>query len=62
MIGLVRELLLPRTDAGVAVQTVAGTVGLVAALWLVRRHREARTFVVGLGVLLVALAALRVVH
>ena len=62
MIALIGGLLLPRTDAGVAVQTVAGAGLVVAALWVVRRHREARTFVVGVGVLLVALAALRSVH
>ncbi len=62
MVALIRELLLPRTDAGVAVQTVAGACVLLAALWVVRRHPEARTFVTGVGVLLVALVALRTVH
>jgi len=62
MIVSVGELLLPRTDAGVAVQILGGAAAWVGAMWLVRRRREGRIFVVGVGVLVAALAALRVVH
>jgi len=62
MIVSVGELVLPRTDAGVAVQILGGAGAWVAAMWFVRRHREVRTFVIGVGVLLTALAALRTVH
>lgn len=57
-----RDVLLPTTDAGVLAQFVAvGAVMLLAATAL-RRHRELRTFVTGVGVFTVALMALRAVH
>jgi len=56
------DVLLPTTDAGVALQfavvLAAGYVGVVAT----RRHRDLRLLVIGATVLLVALMALRAVH
>lgn len=56
------ELLLPRTDAGVAVQAVVAAVGFVVALVAVRRQPELRTFVLGVGTITAAWFALRTVH
>lgn len=56
------DLLLPRTDGGALVQTVVATVVFVAALVLVRRNRELRTFVLGAATLTAAWMALRAVH
>jgi hypothetical protein len=57
-----RDLLLPTTDAGALTQLVAvGAVTALAATAL-RRHRELRTFVTGVGKFTRALLALRAVH
>jgi len=56
------DLLLPATDAGVAIQFgVVMVVGLIGLL-LTRRHPDVRLLVVGLTTLLVALMAVRAVH
>lgn len=60
--GIFRELLLPRTDAGVAVQVVVVAVVGVTAFWLVRRDREIRTFVLGCVIFTYAFFGLRAVH
>ena len=56
------DVLLPATDAGVALQfgvvLVAGVVGFIFA----RRSRDVRLLIIGLTVLLVALMALRAIH
>ncbi len=56
------DVLLPTTDAGVALQftvvLIAGFVGLIAT----RRNRDLRLLVIGATLLLVALMALRAVH
>jgi hypothetical protein len=56
------DLLVPATDAGVALQlgivAAAGVIGLIAT----RRNRDLRLLVVGATVLLVAVMALRAVH
>lgn len=57
-----KELLLPRSDAGVLVQTVLAVIILGLALVLVRRDREMRLLVIGLTVLTTAWLALRSVH
>lgn len=56
------SLLLPTTDAGVAVQVVALVLATGVALWAVRRHREAVLLVVGIATFLAGLMALRAVH
>ena len=56
------DLALPRTDAGVLAQVAAALCLFVPALWLVRRDRELRAFVAGLGTLTFALFALRTLH
>lgn len=58
----VKELLLPRTDAGVFVQAAVAVVVLTLALVVVRRDRELRLFVIGVTVLATAWFALRSVH
>ncbi|MFV9671644.1 MAG: hypothetical protein ACNYZH_00340 [Acidimicrobiia bacterium] len=55
-------MLLPATDAGVALQFgVVLTVG-AAAFIVARRNRDVRLLVIGLTVLLVSLMALRSIH
>lgn len=56
-----RNLLLPQTDAGVAVQTAIAVVLFGAALWRSWRS-EARLLVVGVGVAWFAWTALRAAH
>jgi len=56
------ELLRPRTDAAVLVESVLVVVVLTVALALVRRHREWRSLVAGSGLLLLGLMGLRVLH
>ncbi len=60
--GLVNEILLPRTDAGVAVQLAVIVPALGAAVWFVRRDRELRLFAIGVLVFVAALMALRTLH
>ncbi len=60
--GIVRELLLPRTDAGVAVQVAVVAVVGVIAFWLARSDREIRTFVLGCVIFTYAFFGLRAVH
>ena len=60
--GIFRELLLPRTDAGVAFQVVLVAVVGVTALVLTRRNREIRTFVLGCVIFTYAFFGLRAVH
>lgn len=56
------DLLLPRTDAGVALQVVVATVLFTSAAVAVRRHRELLVFVLGLATMTAAWFALRAVH
>lgn len=60
--GIFRELLLPRTDAGVGVQVVVVAVLGVTALVLTRRNRDLRTFVLGCVIFTYAFFGLRAVH
>ena len=60
--GIFRELLLPRTDAGVAVQVMVVAVVGVVAFWLGRRDRDIRTFVLGCVIFTYAFFGLRAVH
>ncbi|MGH9176971.1 MAG: hypothetical protein ACRD0N_00250 [Acidimicrobiales bacterium] len=57
-----RELLLPRTDAGVLVQGVVASILLALALVVVRRDRELRLLVIGAATVTAAWFALRSVH
>lgn len=57
-----RGLLLPTTDAGVAIQ-VAVLVGLTGVLvWRLRADRDVARLVVGLGLLTMGAVALRALH
>lgn len=56
------ELLLPRTDAGVLTQAIAVGTMTVLGLALSWRRADIRTFVAGVGILVMALMALRTVH
>lgn len=58
----IRELLLPRTDGGVAVQAVALIVLFAVALVGVRDRPDARLVVIGLGVVTLGLVGLRAAH
>ncbi|MGD9750981.1 MAG: hypothetical protein AB7W59_08305 [Acidimicrobiia bacterium] len=57
-----RDILFPLTDGGVLAQLIGVTLATVVAAVLVRRHREIRAFVTGVGVFLVALMAVRALH
>ncbi len=56
------DLLLPRTDELVAVQAAVALVVWVAAYRWSRRDRDLRLFVVGAGLLTVALFGARALH
>ena len=57
-----RDLLLPTTDAGVAVQAAILAVAFAVAWRVTRRSKDLRLLVVGSGVLLAALMGLRAAH
>ena len=62
VVSSVIDLLLPSTDAGVAVQfALVASVG-VAGVVLSRKHPDVRLLVIGLTVLVIALMAMRAVH
>lgn len=56
------DLLLPRTDAGVAVQVLAVAALTVVALLAVRRQPELRVLVAGVSVFLFGAMAVRALH
>lgn len=56
------ELILPRTDAGVAVQAAALAVLLAVGWWGTRRRPEARLVLIGAGLVLIGLTGLRAAH
>jgi hypothetical protein len=56
------DLLLPSTDAGVAVQVGLWVVLSATGLVLTRRNKDFRLLVVGLSILGFSLIALRAVH
>ncbi len=56
------DLLLPRTDKGVAVQAIVAIAVFGFVLARVRRDRELRIFVAGLAVLTAGWFALRALH
>lgn len=57
-----KDLLLPRTDAAVAVQAAIAAVVVAAALVAVRRDPDLRIFVAGVGVLGAAWFGVRALH
>ena len=56
------ELLLPRTDAGVAVQLGVFIAAVLVALLLVRRRREWLVLVIGVAMFGLGLFGVRAVH
>jgi hypothetical protein len=59
---VIRELLLPRTDAGVAGQVLATAVAWIALVYFAHRQRELVLFISGVSTMLFAWYALRAVH
>lgn len=57
-----REVLLPRTDAGVAIQIIVMTVLLVMLFVLAGERRDLRFLVVALAFVTFALFGLRAAH
>lgn len=57
-----RDILLPATDAGVAVQVLVAAVGFAVLYWLVRRHRDLRFLVAALAFATFAFFGLRAAH
>jgi hypothetical protein len=58
----VSDLLLPRTDAGVAAQVIGAAAVYLIALVVVRRSPGLRRFIMGLATLTAAFYALRTLH
>jgi hypothetical protein len=58
----VNRLLLPTTDAGVAVQAAIAGVVLALALWRTWRQPELRLLVIGVAAVSFALMGLRAAH
>lgn len=56
------DLLLPRTDGGAALQAAIAAVVFTVVLVKVRRDRDLRVFVSGLGVLTAAWFGVRAIH
>jgi hypothetical protein len=56
------DLLLPSTDAGVAVQFGLLLVLAVAGAWFARHNKDVLRLVVGLTLLLAGLMAVRAIH
>lgn len=60
--GLMHELLLPRTDAGVAAQVGVLVVLVVAGVVKTWRNPDLRRLVIGAGMFVFGLMALRAAH
>lgn len=60
--GWLVEVLLPRTDAGVAAQLAFVVVTGSVAWWAVRKHRDARFLVGAVVFFVLSLFALRTLH
>ncbi len=56
------DLLLPRTDAGVAVQLVVVVVAYALGAYLLRRQRDWLLLLTGVAVLTVSLFGVRALH
>jgi len=56
------EVLLPSTDAGVALQFGLLFGSTTAGLWFTRRDRDLRRLVFGIGLLVAGLMAIRAIH
>lgn len=56
------DVLLPRTDAGVAAQIIAVTVLFAAVTWWVRGNRDIRLFAIGLWLMTYAAIGVRTLH
>ena len=56
------DILLPATDAGVVIQIVVVVSFTIAGLVLARSNRDLRIFTLGVGILFLALIAVRAVH
>ena len=61
-VDLVLDLLLPTTDAGVAVQLCLAIVVLAIALWRFWSNPEARLVVIGSGLVILGLMGFRALH
>jgi hypothetical protein len=56
------DVLLPTTDQGALVQAIVVLMLGGLAVFVLRRHREARIFAIGATVLLLALMGVRAIH
>lgn len=56
------DLLLPRTDTGVAVQAALVAMSAGGGLWWTRHHPELRILVMGTAITLLALIGVRAIH
>lgn len=56
------DILLPRTDAGVAFQVALATVVFAGLAWRYWRNRDARIFVIGLWLVTYGAMGVRAIH
>ncbi|MEE8457934.1 MAG: hypothetical protein V3S28_07790 [Acidimicrobiia bacterium] len=56
------EVLLPSTDAGVALQFGLLLGATTTGLWFTRRDRDLRRLILGVGLLLAGVMAIRAIH
>ena len=58
----IRDMLLPETDAGVAVQLALVIAAWGLGFWLVRRRSEFRLVVLGIGLVTLGFIGVRAIH
>ncbi|MDK1102738.1 MAG: hypothetical protein V3S38_02210 [Acidimicrobiia bacterium] len=56
------DILLPSTDAVVALQFAGLATAVAVGIWLARRNRDLLRLVIGLGLLTSGLMAIRAIH
>ena len=57
-----KDILLPRSDRIALVQVIIVVTVWVVAIWFARRERAVLQLVIGLGLVLLALMAMRTLH
>ena len=61
-VDLILDILLPSTDMGVAIQTLAAVVVFGLALWKFWRNPDARLLTIGVGLVLFGFMGFRALH
>ena len=58
----IRDILLPRSDRTALIQVIVVFSVWIVAIWLARRERAVMQLVIGLGMVVLALMAMRTLH